>query len=171
MTIRLAIENDIAQISKINIDNWKTTYWGVLPTDYLNNLNNEETEKKWMQYLKRADTFIYIAVDADNLAYGFAACQYELGKPGTGLLYSLHTATNSRGRGIGKKLIAAVANHFKQNSIKTLTIWVVEGNDVALSIYKHLGAEVYIHETHQFDLVSVPEIGLVWKDINVLCKL
>jgi ribosomal protein S18 acetylase RimI-like enzyme len=170
MNIRLATEKDSTQIALINIENWKSTYIKILPPDYLDSLTQKESEIKWIQFLKRADTFIYVAEDNDKI-YGYAASQYKLNKPGTGLLYSLHTVANARGKGIGKKLMAASAGHFKQNGVHKLTVWVMEGNDEALAIYKHLGAEVYIHETHQFGPVAVAEIGLVWKDINSVCSL
>ena len=41
MIIRVAVKNDVENIAKLYISNWKETYKGLLSEDYLNSLTKE----------------------------------------------------------------------------------------------------------------------------------
>ena len=53
MIIRDAVYDDIDKIAKLYISNWKETYKGLLPEDYLNSLTKEYAVEKWNKYLKK----------------------------------------------------------------------------------------------------------------------
>jgi len=88
----------------------------------------------------------------------------------SGKLDSLHVNQPNRGKGIGKQLIVTAANDFQSMQISSMTLWAVETNEHAISIYKHLGAKVHKHEIRYFDRVPVCQLGLIWNDICCLCK-
>jgi len=48
--IRKANIDDIRVISKIYVDTWKTTYNGLVPDNFLNELSYEEAENKWIKF-------------------------------------------------------------------------------------------------------------------------
>lgn len=170
MKIRLIKDDDITSIAKIHIDNWKNIYQGIFPSEYLTGLNYDDASKEWSKYLEQEDAFIYIATSDDDNVCGFAACKLDEETPCSGKLYSLHVNQSNRGKGIGKQLIVAVANHFQAMQINSMTLWAVETNEHAISIYKHLGAKVHKHEIRYFDWVPVPQLGFIWNDISCLCK-
>lgn len=39
MHIRKAAVEDAAAIAKVHVDSWRTTYKGIMPSDYLNSLS------------------------------------------------------------------------------------------------------------------------------------
>ncbi|MBP2650101.1 MAG: family N-acetyltransferase [Firmicutes bacterium] len=170
MKIRLAKDDDIKSIAKIHINNWKNTYRGSFPSDYLDGLKYNDAEKEWMKYLEQEDAFIYLAVSEENIIFGFAACKMNTETPCSSKLDSLHVNELNRGQGIAKQLILAIAKHFQARQINSMTLWAVETNEHAISIYKHLGAKIYNHEIRHFDWVKVRQVGLIWNDISCLCK-
>lgn len=170
MKIRLAASHDIQSIAKLHVDNWKNIYKGVLPSDYLNSLTYDVAEQDWIKYISQEDAYIYIATSKEDTVSGFAACKMDRETPGSGKLYSIHVNENYRGQGIGKQLISTVANHFLSRHINSMTLWVVETNEQAISIYKHLRAKPHKYETRYFDWVPVKQIGLIWNDVSCLCK-
>lgn len=170
MKIRLAKDDDIKSIATLHVDNWKNSYKGIFPSDYLAGLNYNEAEKEWIKYLEQEDALIYIAASEEDIVNGFAACKMDTETPCSGHLYSLHVSQPNRGQGIGKQLILAAANHFQSRQINSMNLWAVETNEHAISIYNHLGAKVYKHEIRYFDWVPVRQIGLIWNDISCLCK-
>jgi ribosomal protein S18 acetylase RimI-like enzyme len=170
LKIRLAKDDDIKSIAKIHIDNWKNIYKDIFPSDYLDSLNYNDAEKEWIKYLEREDGFIYITTSEEDVVCGFAACKMDTETPCSGALYSLHVNEPNRGQGIGKQLILTAAKHFESRQINSMTLWAVETNQNAISIYKHLGAKVHKHEIRYFDWVPVCQVGLIWNNISDLCR-
>ena len=171
MNIRLIEDKDIKLISEIHVDNWKSIYQKVFPSEYLANLNYNDAEKEWVKYLERDDTFIYVAESEQDIVCGFIAGKLDEENPCSGMLYSLHVSQHNRGKGIGKQLIITAAHHFQSMQINSMFLWAVDANEHAISIYKHLGAKVYKDEIRYFEWVPVHQLGLIWKDISCLCKM
>jgi len=171
LKIRLVNDNDITSIAKIHIDNWKNIYQENFPSEYLAGLNYNDAIVEWIKFLKQDDAFIYIAASDDDSVCGFVACKLDKQMPHTGKLDSLHVNQANREQGIGKQLIVTAANHFQSIQISSMTLWAVETNEHAISIYKHLGAKVYKNEMRYFDWVPVRQLGLIWNDISCLCKI
>ncbi|MBP2080189.1 hypothetical protein [Oceanobacillus polygoni] len=51
MKIKKASEEDIKSVARVYVDSWMTTYYGLVPDDYLNRLTYGEAEKKWAHFL------------------------------------------------------------------------------------------------------------------------
>ncbi len=51
MMIRKANDSDIELIANLYIENWKTTYKGLLPNKFLNSLKVSDGIQKWQEYL------------------------------------------------------------------------------------------------------------------------
>ena len=60
MIIRDAVYDDIDNIAKLYISNWKETYKGLLPEDYLNSLTKEYAVEKWNKYLKNKNHILLL---------------------------------------------------------------------------------------------------------------
>ena len=53
MNIREANAEDIEPIASLYVMNWKKTYVGLLPDNFLNGLTVNEGIKKWQEYLNK----------------------------------------------------------------------------------------------------------------------
>ena len=73
MLIREANSKDVENIARLYITNWKMTYRGLLPDEYLNHLDIPCAAEKWSSFLKKPDHHIFVACE-DSLFCGFGAC-------------------------------------------------------------------------------------------------
>ena len=141
MIIRDAVYDDIDKIAKLYISNWKETYKGLLPEDYLNSLTKEYAVEKWNKYLKNKN-HIFVAYEGNEFL-GFVASKKDDNEEGYWYLDSLHITKNSRGKGIGTKLIYRVGQYALNHGYECMSICIVKGNDSTKRIYEKLGAVHY----------------------------
>ena len=74
MIIRDAVYDDIDNIAKLYISNWKETYKGLLSEDYLNGLTKEYAVEKWSKYLKN-ENHVFVAYEENEfLGRGVSFC-------------------------------------------------------------------------------------------------
>ena len=165
MIIREAVKDDIKNIAKLYITNWKETYKGLLCEEFLNKLTQEYGEKKWQKYLKEGNP-IFVAYEED-VFLGFVACKKDEEVEDCWYLDSLHINKNSRGKGIGTALICKVGQHALKEEYKTMSICIVKGNDNAKMIYEKLGAVHYKDFIDDFGGTKSNSQKLIWKDLSI----
>ncbi|EGC30047.1 hypothetical protein DICPUDRAFT_83983 [Dictyostelium purpureum] len=176
MTIeyRLFKEQDISELSILYIDSWLRTYKNIIPDGFLETLNYDMAEKKWIKFLKEEkDSFAYVAIDKTNdkeVICGLSICKRDDELEYSGLLYSLHVQNGYKGKGIGKNLIKVSAKHFKDHlNLNSLLLWVVDGNANALAVYTKLGAKVLKHQIEvYYSNIETHETCLIWENTDQL---
>ena len=149
MIIRDAVYDDIDNIAKLYISNWKETYKGLLSEDYLNSLTKEYAVEKWSEFL------------------GFVASKKDDEEENYWYLDSLHITKNSRGKGIGTKLIYRVGQYALKHGYECMSICIVKGNDNAKRIYEKLGAVHYKYFIDDFGGVKSNSEKLIWKNLSI----
>ncbi|WP_242491003.1 GNAT family N-acetyltransferase [Priestia endophytica] len=170
LKIKKANIDDIKVISKIYIDTWKTTYKGLVPDKFLNELSYEEAENKWMHFLNDQihKSFIYVAINEFEEIIGFAAAQSSSDVEFKGELYALYLLPKAQGLGAGRSLISTVAQHFIEEGISSMMVWVMKNNKSGRGFYKRLGGKCYTHRESQFGGFLVEDEAYGWKDISML---
>ncbi|MBT2255944.1 GNAT family N-acetyltransferase [Priestia megaterium] len=170
MKIRKANIGDIKVISKIYVDTWKTTYNSLVPDNFLNELSYEEAENKWMKFFSNPlhKSFTYIASNDSEEIIGFAAARISSDKEFKGELYALYLLPAAQGLGTGRSLISTVAEHFKEEGISSMMVWVMKNNKAGRGFYKRLGGKYYTHRESQFGECLVEDEAYGWKDISML---
>lgn len=170
MEIREANKEDIKSIARVYVDSWRNTYHGFVPKDYLDKLTYEDAEEKWIDFLNNEhEPFIYVSLNDAGDVIGFASGKTTDERNFDGELYSLYLSKESRGLGIGRKLISAIARHFKEKGINSLIVWVMKQNKSGLGFYERMGGKEYIHRTSMFGGTIVEDVAYGWKDISALC--
>lgn len=166
MIIRDAKHDDIEKIAKLYISNWKKTYSGLLSQDFLDNITLNYSIDKWNNYLNNKDNKIFVAYDEDEFS-GFVASKVDDEDVNWWYLDSLHVTENSRGKGIGTKLIFEVGKYAFYNNYKNMSICIVRGNDNAGNLYKKLGATHYKNFIDDFGGTKSNSEKLIWKDLSI----
>ena len=165
MIIRDVVYEDIDNIAKLYISNWKETYKGLLSEDYLNSLTKEYAVEKWNKYIK-SENRIFVAYEGNEFL-GFVASKKDDDKPNYWYLDSLHITKNSRGKGIGTKLIYRVGQYALKSGYKGMSICIVKGNDNAKRIYEKLGAVHYKDFIDDFGGTKSNSEKLVWNNLSI----
>ncbi|WP_294404113.1 GNAT family N-acetyltransferase [uncultured Clostridium sp.] len=165
MNIREADAGDIEAIANLYVMNWKKTYIGLLPDNFLNGLTIDGGIKKWQEYLTKENNRIFVAYENENFL-GFSACKEDEELKNCLYLDSLHVSEASRGKGVGTKLINTVGNYAYIKGYEDMSICIVKGNDKAKRIYEKMGAKHYKNFIDYFGNTKSNSEKLIWDNLN-----
>ncbi|WP_035853181.1 GNAT family N-acetyltransferase [Deefgea rivuli] len=167
MKIRQAAPQDAAAIAALHAKNWQQAYHESLSAAYLRDQVPQERLALWQTRLQQpaVNQRIWLA-EIDGELCGFV-CAYggQDARWGT-YIDNLHVATGSRRSGVGRRLLAAVAQwHDKEYLTLGLYLWTIEINTYAINFYLACGAVAQDSDIwHAPDGSVVPVIRMAWED-------
>lgn len=159
VSIRRAKIEDVYSIAKVHIDSSRTSYKGIMPDKYLDNLNYEKKAERWKFRLfgENPVEVAFVAVVTKSIPnsninhdstikediIGFVS----IGNKKTHEIYdrelnSLYILRDFQRRGIGKLLFKEVVNELKKENLKSLFLWVLEENP-ARGFYEKIGGKSF----------------------------
>lgn len=165
MFIRKAELADASGIAKVHVDSWRTTYKGIVPDTYLDNLSYESREQVWMSGIKQNN--VYIVEDEDSQIVGFASGGKErTGKyeAYVGELYAIYLLEGQQMKGLGQKLIQTVVEDLKEKKLNSMLIWALKENP-ACRFYERLGGKKIDTAEIEIDGKKLSEIAYGWADL------
>jgi L-amino acid N-acyltransferase YncA len=168
VTIRHAAIMDAAEIARIHVETWRTTYPGIVPAATLASLDQEEREQSWRERLAPGSFPILLAVDGEHVI-GFAAggALREPVEAYNAELYAIYIQKSAHGRGAGRALCRSIASELRSRGLGGLLVWVLAANP-AVSFYEHLGGTLVAQKTIEIGGAALPELALGWPDIGTL---
>src|SRR5215831_12466698 len=114
MQIREAHETDIAAIATVHVASWRSTYRGLVPDEYLDGLSVPDRERRWREVFSTVGGAhcIFVAEDPGLGIIGFADGGSSRDGVGglDGELYAIYLLERSQRRGVGRRLVKAVAS-------------------------------------------------------------
>jgi len=130
--IRPALVSDAEAVAHVHVQSWRTTYSGVVPDDYLAQLDESQRAKQWREWLAR-DVPILVA-EVEKHVVGFAGggpirepvqdCDAEL--------YAIYILEKSRRSNIGTELLRQLAVALSERRFRSMAVWVLEKNPCKL---------------------------------------
>ena len=167
--IRTATPSDAAAIGKVHVDTWRTTYGDIVPAAYLAGLSYSRRESVWTEIIATAPktASAVVAETADGEVIGFANGGPERTGDGTyqGELYSIYLLESHQRRGVGRRLVSAVAQRLVDAGFSSMLVWVLEGNVPARRFYESLGGERVGSQVITIGGKDVVEVSYSWEDI------
>jgi ribosomal protein S18 acetylase RimI-like enzyme len=109
------------------------------PHSFLATFEREETfgEPQWRAEFGRGDWTVSIE---DNEHTAIVGCTQETGAPDyERYLEYLWVAPQWRNRGVARTMVAAVLDRLRSSGVRTAYLWVMDGNDAAVRLYKSVG--------------------------------
>lgn len=169
--IREAAAGDAAAIARVHVDSWRTTYRGVFPEEVLARLTYEARAESWRKILveRARGEPIYVAAEADGTILGFASGGPERSGSEThrGEIYAIYLVESAQRRGLGRRLVAAVAERLNDAGCDSLLIWVL-ANNPCRGFYAALGGEIVAEKPLSIGKAEHIEVAYGWRDINLL---
>jgi len=170
MQIRRAKIEDSAGLAKVQVDSYRTAYAGIFPQDYLDHFTYEEQEQDWRDWISsQSEDILYVVESTTGEIVGYA-----LARPGPSEvasydseLMSLHVSRPYQRQGLGRQLVAAVAEQLKQKDSKSLMLWVLEENR-SRGFYERLGAQLL--DEKKMSGGGKAEVAYGWPVLESLCK-
>jgi GNAT superfamily N-acetyltransferase len=143
VSLREATKSDSVAIAHLHAESWRSAYRGMLSDDYLDNRAHADRAAIWESRsaeIARKPFFAIVAEAGAQLA-GFA-CVFPQDHPTFGsFLDNLHVAPQSKGQGIGRRLLDGVARHLiAERTPGGLYLWVIDRNTRARQFYAKAGA-------------------------------
>ncbi len=167
LLIRDAGPADADAIAALHLDVWRRTYRDLAPAAALQALDLAVRQRTWRGLLAapKPDSVTLVA-EKDGILAGFA----HGGAPGDpaygdmgamlGEVKYLYVATAFARRGIGRRLLGALAGRLVGHGFRGIGLGVVVGNDPALAFYRALGGHV---------IGRYVDPGPLWRSENLLC--
>ncbi len=171
MLIRQASIGDAAGIAQVHIDTWRTSYPGIVPQDYLDNLSYEIHTQHWITWLSNPQTHAYIAEDETGQIVGFVS-----GGPGRdddlqyqAELYAIYILKDYQGQGNGRSLTRTLVERLLQEGMSSMLLWTLLAGP-ASRFYESLGGKQVKTIRAALGGAMVDEVAYGWTDIRTLLK-
>ncbi|MGN7409411.1 N-acetyltransferase family protein [Sporosarcina sp. SAFN-010] len=171
MQIRTANLDDAQGIAKVHVDSWRTTYKGIIPDDFLNNLSYEQRTQLWKKNIEREDDYVFIAENSEGEIIGFADAwkREDNLTEKSGDLTSIYLLEKYQGNGIGKKLLKELFNHFKQMGYEKVLVEVLEENKTRF-FYEYYGARLVKTAQIKIGGKILQELIYEWDNVDEVIK-
>jgi GNAT superfamily N-acetyltransferase len=168
MTIRMAEPADADVIAQLHARSWHTAYRGVLSDAFLDGPLLADRQALWrarFAEVNRTGQMVLVDEEAGKIL-GFA-CAFLDADPEWGtLLDNLHVVPESKGKGLGRQLMAEVANQILKLNRTRLHLWAFEQNHAARRFYERLGGIITTsHAESAPDGREVNAVRYCWSDL------
>jgi len=140
--VREATSSDSKRMAEIHVAAWRAAYTDIMSSEFLSSLRVAERETQWKNALNSANRGKYLVGVEVGLVQGFCVLGPSRDKHSdktTGELIALNVDPNCRGEGIGTALVAESLQLLAEDGFRYASLWVVKGNDRAISLYERYG--------------------------------
>jgi ribosomal protein S18 acetylase RimI-like enzyme len=164
ITLEAATSRDAEAIARLHVAVWRLTYRDLAPADAFRILDETHRLARWRAILSAPGLHqaVLLAKQGDRLVgIGSAGAPSELGFDADGEIKSLYVDPAAQGRGLGRRLMASLAQHLARCRYRGVALGVVAGNEPAIAFYRALGGEIAGHYR---------DPGPVWRSDNILFR-
>jgi ribosomal protein S18 acetylase RimI-like enzyme len=129
MLIRPSIRSDPLSMARIYVQSWWDTYLGIIPYDYLYTMSVFDHEQAFADELKRGQVICFVA-EEDGRPVGFVTGGYARKTDDiySGEIYTLYVLKSHQRRGLGAKLVSALAAELEHCDVHSMLVWVLVEN-------------------------------------------
>lgn len=174
LVIRPALLSDAAAWARVNVDGWRTAYRGIVPEENLARQTYGKVEEMFRNLLAKGDPNVcnfVAALEGEGvvgIATGGPNRLNEL--PYGGELWGIYVRQEHQRRGIGRKLVAAVARGVLVAGYGSMIVQVLEANP-SRRFYEAMGG-VPLEGRFEYDMygISLPECIYAWTDLPELVR-
>ncbi|HEY8126252.1 MAG TPA: GNAT family N-acetyltransferase [Methylocystis sp.] len=173
--LRRAGIEDARSLAEIHASAWRETYAGLMRAEALASIDLDDWSRRWRERIGSVDDAQAVFIALENGApVGFAKCSRQsnprlvpLGFDGDiGSIYLLRRAQR---RGLGRRLMARLAQHLIGAGCASAAVWVLRDSPKARGFYEALGAApVGVEGVWEIEGVVLPDIAYGWRDLRGL---
>ena len=164
--IRSATESDIPAIANVLVDTWRSTFRGLLPSDFLDNMSCAQQAERHLRMFRKPDSIYHVASDPRGDMVGFATggptrhpgFQYQ------NELYAIYVQASHQGTGIGTTLFRALADDLHRSNRTGLIVWVLINNPNR-RFYERHGGTLIERQPITLGSATVDEVAYGWDKI------
>lgn len=178
MRVRRARVADAAGIAWVSVATWRAAYRGIVADAFLDALDPAEREARWAAALERENPCVFVAEDEGGGIAGFAAggaertgTDFGAKRPDpqttTGELYAIYILPAHQRRGLGRRLVGAIARDLAERGFESLVVWVLDLNP-ARAFYEALGGRLAGRQPIRIGEQELIEVAYRWDSLHDL---
>lgn len=171
ISIRSAGSADAQSIADFHVRVWRHTYATLAPAVAHATLDEAYRGRRWREKLGSADADQMVLIaEANGQIVGIGAA----GRPSEaifgdrGEIKFLYVDPNCQRRGIGRALLAPLAQHLKARGFRGAALGVVKGNAAAIAFYRALNGDLAGEFIDPGPIWRSENLVFVWDDVAAL---
>jgi len=157
MHVEAASSEDCRAIAEVHVESWQHAYGGILPKEYLASLSIAEREAIWRRMVKSQPSHLLLARSAGEVA-GFVAIgasRDEDAPSDRAEVWAIYVKPAFWSTGAGRQLWLAALQQTHAEGYKSVSLWVIVGNERATRFYERAGFIAEPESRKQFELGGV----------------
>jgi ribosomal protein S18 acetylase RimI-like enzyme len=169
--IRKATLNDAGAIAQVHVESWHETYSELIPAEVLEAMTDYERRlQMWSRVLSNESHSSFVALNEAEEILGFVNGGRPNGEAPEDYdaeLYTIYLLRCQHGKGLGRKLMAALAKDLHEKGFKALYLWVFPNNP-SRHFYKRLGGIALLDKSFEMVGETLSERAYGWPDVRSL---
>ncbi len=149
--VRIAVPEDAAEITRIQLSTWRSAYSELLPTEVLEEMDATDTERQWLHTLTTGPASVLVATEG-NSTVGFCtagpapeseARAADGGAPSDvamiALVSTLLVEPRWGRRGHGGRLLGIMAQRLASTGSTRGIAWIPEADTASMAFFRSVG--------------------------------
>ena len=165
--IRLARQDDAAEVARVYIESWHDTYPGVLPTSLLRAMTTKGQTARWQASIRAQGREAVLVAESNLHGIVGMASMGPVRDDGLGFngeIYTLYVDPAFYGRGVGRALLKGAFSVLSKNGMSSCVIWAHARNH-ARFFYEAMGGRLIAERSARLMGETVPEAAYGWKTL------
>lgn len=164
--LRGATPADIPGIARVHVQAWRETYAGIVPAAHLAQLSTERSEQVWVRSLAAPAGRTFVLAPGGQVQ-GFVSAGPTRGdlKAFDGEIYALYLLGHLQGRGHGRRLFAAAVEALRDDTHRSMALWVLRDNPTR-GFYAHMGGVVVGEQPLTIGGEELVEVAYGWPRLS-----
>ena len=165
--IRLALPDDAAEIARVHVAAWRSSYRGLLADDFLASLSEAGYTDRWRRVIGDGADRVFVVEEPEGIV-GFASGGRErAGESGfEGELYAIYIVAGSQRKGHGRELVRAIAAALREMDLQDMIVWVLRDNAPAREFYERLGGSYVRMQPITIGETTLQEVSYGWRRLE-----
>jgi L-amino acid N-acyltransferase YncA len=165
--IREANVQDASGIARVHVNSWIETYTGIVPDSYLSTLSKAKRQEMWESIISsnKSKQYTFVAeVNGEIIGFvnGGEAREKEHGFEGE--LCAIYLLQSHQGQKIGKAMFQKLTESIKNDSMKSMYLWVLRDNST-IKFYKGMGGTKGTEKVDEIGGKELLEDLYYWENI------
>ena len=164
---RKANVKDAPAIAKVHVESWHKSFAGIVPQEFLDNLNVERRTKAFAQRFGEGNYQMFVAETARDGIVGFAdfGPVREKDFEFEAELYAIYLLSEFQGKGIGGNLFRLCQKEMVAEKINSMYLMALEVSPYK-SFYEKMGGQICGKGNHFLALVEYETVIYGWNDLS-----
>jgi ribosomal protein S18 acetylase RimI-like enzyme len=167
--LRHAGPADAEALARVHVQAWREAYVGQLPNAVLQGLDPARRAAMWRDAMAAQTVQVQLAIQDDEIVgFGASRPQSDPALPFAGEISAIYVLRCAQRLGIGRRIMAAMAQDMLARSLPSTSLWVLETNAPARRFYAELGGVEVARLTRAREGASAVSVAYGWDDVRIL---